>query len=166
MNKTGLFELLYLLIIILVTAIIAILFYALTDKFTTAFDESGVFPEDSTAEKANKAIQSHAPHIADEFVFFLFLFSIIALIIAAAKTNFSPTVIFLFVIVLILAVLIAAGMVDIYQGLAQEDELSEYSTNLTLTNIIFSRFTPLIICVLGFIIVMIMYGKSGGDIVT
>ena len=66
----------------------------------------------------------------------------------------------------IIAVLIAAGLVDIYQGLAQEDELSDYSSNLTLTNIIFSRFTPLIICVLGFIIIMIMYGKSGGDIIT
>lgn len=167
MNKKGdIFQIIFFLILLLIISIVGILFYALTDKVGDAWDDSELLEEGSIAKESSDIIQANAPAVTDEFVFFMFLGMIIALIIAAVKTNFSPTVIFLFIIVLIIAVFIAAGFTNLYQGFAQGDDLAEYSANLTLTNIVWSRFTPLFICILGGIILIIMYGKSGGDIVT
>lgn len=166
-NKKGdIFQLIFLLIILFIAAIIGILFYSLSSKVTTTYENFETIEENSTADIANKTIAVNLPYITDEFIFFMFLGMIIALIIAAVRTNYSATIIFIFILVLIMAVFIASGFVEMYQGLAQGKELSGYSENLTLTNIIFSRYTPLFICVLGGIILWIMYGKSGGDIVT
>jgi hypothetical protein len=35
---------------------------------------------------------------------------------------------------------------------------------MPLTNILFSKYTPLIFTVIGAIVLIFMYGKSGGDI--
>lgn len=165
MNKRGdIFQLIFLLVIVFAIAMIGVVFFKITHSFTTTLDDSGIFSTTPAANKANVMMSGQSRTVPDEMVFFMFLGSMIALLVAAGRTNFSPTVIFLFILLLLMAVFIAGGLVEIYQGTAQSDSMQPEGSQLTLTNIILSRYTPLIICVLGAIILIIMYGKSGSDI--
>lgn len=164
-KRGAIFQIMFLMIIIFITAIVGLLFYTLSFEITKTYDQSGIFDNTPIAKEKNLYMQSVARYTTDETVLFLFIAMIIALIIAAAKTKFSPLVIFLFILVLLIAILNASGMVNIYQGLATSPVLSETSGHLTFTNIIFGKYLPLIICVLGALIMIIMYSKSGGDII-
>lgn len=165
MNKKGdIFQLFFLLIFLFMAAIIGLLTYAMSDEINETllnFSESG-----TTAYEATNIIRTNVPTAFDELVLFLFLGGVIALCISAVKTNFSPTIIFLFIIITILAVAVAGGFVNIYQGFTDAPALNDLADNLTFTNIIFSRYTPLIICIVSALILILMYGKTGSDIVS
>lgn len=163
-SKKGIFDIFFLLIIVFFVAVIGLLTYKLSHSITQAYVNSGVLASSPVALHANSVIDSQGRIVADEFVFFMFLGMMIATIISAARTNFSPTVIFFFILELLMAIVLAAGLVNIYSGIAQTPVLMIEAQQLTLTNIIISRYTPLMICALGGLILLIMYGKSGGEI--
>ena len=158
---SGVFQILIILIILFIAALVGLLCYMMSDKVTTAFQETGVLANAPVANQSNTKIQHMLPYITDETIFFIFLFGNIALIIAATKTNFSAVTIFVFAIMGLMSILIAAGIVEVYSGFAVSDAASAYSSHLTLTNVIFSKFAPLFMCIMGFIMIIIMYGKSG-----
>ena len=62
--------------------------------------------------------------------------------------------------------MISAGMVNMYQGFAQQSSIIDVSGNLVLTNFIFSKYLPLIISVISALVMLFMYGKSGQDIIS
>lgn len=164
-KRGAIFQILFLMIIIFIVAIVGLLFYTLSVKVTEAYDDSGIFDDTVLATEKNAYMRTVARHTVDEAVLFLFLAMIIALIIAAARTKFNAIVIFLFILVLLIAILNASGMVNIYQGFATSSTLSDTSGDLTFTNIIFGKYLPLIICLIGALIMIVMYSRSGGDIV-
>lgn|SRR3990167_3535493 len=167
MNKKGdVTQILFLLIILFITAILGILFWGLTDGVLQTQEDIGLFNDTVLAQQSIDKLQETAPRTTDYMVFFLFLGGIIGLMISAVRTNFSPTIMLLFVMYLIIAIFIASGLVNVYSGFAQSPVLSDSANDLIITNFIFSKYTPLIFAVLGTILMIIMWGKSGGDIVT
>jgi hypothetical protein len=72
---------------------------------------------------------------------------------------------FFFILLLFIDILIASGIVNIYQGFANAPAAIETSSQLVLTNVVFSKYLPLIMLVMGILIMLIMWGKSGGDII-
>lgn len=166
-DKRGdIFQISYALIIIFVIACLGLLFFKLEWGITGAFDEMDQVnqPENALAKDVNLTIRNLLPSFHDEFVLLMFLGVTIALIIAAAKTDFNPIIIFLFLILMVVTILNASGFVNIYQGFAESPQMTDVSSQMTFTNIIFSKYTPLIFSVLGAIVLILMYGKSGGDI--
>lgn len=164
-DKRGdIFQISYALIIIFLIAFIGLIFFKLSWETNKMWEESEELNNSDYGEEIIASQKQSMPHIFDELVLFMFLGLTIALVIAAARTNFNPILIFLFLILLLITILNAAGLVNIYQGFAQDETFTEVSSQLTLTNIILSRYTPLIFAVLGAIIIIIMYGKSGSDI--
>lgn len=166
-NKRGdVFQLIFLIIILLIAAVVGILFLKLGNEMTNTMEEQGLFDDAPNAQLANDTLQAAAPRTTDYMIFFLFLGSVIGLLISASRTRFSPTIMFLFITLLIITIFVASGAVNIYSGLASSPELATENAQLTLTGFILSRYTPLIMTVIGGLIMIIMWGKSGGDILT
>lgn len=154
------------LIILLVVAIIGLILFVMATKVNSFWDSSGLLDNAAVGEEAINNLQESNPHTFDYAILFLFLGLNLGCIIAAVKTNFSPIIIFFFILLTLVAIIIAAGVVNIYQGLAQQPSIIDISSQLTLTNLIFSRYLPLIVSIISAIIMLVMYGKSGADIIS
>lgn len=164
-NKKGdVLSLIPLMVILLIIAILGLFFFYVAWKFTTELDSTGVLDSNENAKSVNSNLTHWIPDINDETVLFFFLAMTIGLVIAAVRTNFNPVVIFIFMLLLIVAIFLAAQSTNIYRGFADEPAISDYSSKLTFTNVLFSRFTPLIITLIGAVLIIIMYGKSGSNI--
>ena len=165
-NKKGdVFQVLFMLVLILGVAIVGLICLVLTNNVNNFWDDSGLLNKTAVGTQAIDTMQDTAPKTTDYAIFFMFLGMNIGVVIAAVRTNFSATVIFLFILLTLVAIMIAAGFVNMYQGLAQQPEILTSSSQLTLTNFIFSQYLPLIISVICALVMLIMYGKSGGDII-
>ena len=165
-KKGDIFQIFFVLIIIFIIAVVGLLVVTLSTNITSTFSKLPIVNDTPMAKNMNQQVGNIAIPMSDYFVFFFFLFGNIALIIAATRTSFSPTLIFIFIILFLFAILIAAGMVNIYTGLANNSALIGTSSQLTLTGVIFSKYFPLFVCVMSGIIIAIMYGKSGSDIIS
>jgi len=164
-KRADVFQLTLLLVLLFVVAIIGILFLTLAMKVNTFYRDAHLIQSDnSTADRANQIMTTTTPNTTDELMMLLFLGGTIGIVLSAVKTNYSPITIFLFIILLFIDLFIAAGFVNIYSAFASTPPLSEYSSTQYFTNIIFSRYTPLIWWVIGLLTLIIMYGKSGSDI--
>jgi hypothetical protein len=165
MNKQGdIFQLTALLVILFIVAIVGLLFLSLSMRVLNSYEDSGILEDTAIGQESNDLLTETAPKTTDYMVFLLFSGMVIGLLISASRTQYSPGVFFLFVLLLIITIFIASGMVNIYSGFANLDSLAESSAELSLTNFIFSKYTPLIMTVIGGLIMLIMWGKQGSDI--
>ena len=164
-KKGDIFQVLFLIAFILVVAIVGLICLKLTTEVNNFWDDSGLLNGTATGEHAIDVMQDTAPKTTDYAIILLFLGMNIGVIVAAVKTNFSATVIFLFILLTLIAIMMAAGAVNLYQGLAQQPTMLSVSDQLTLTNFIFSKYFPLVISIICAFVLIIMYGKSGGDII-
>ena len=163
--KKGIFGLIILIVIVLITAITGLLIYSLVREVNSAYLESDLFDDAEIAQEVTRDMEIISKHTVDEMVFFIYLGSVIALIAGAVRTKFSPILIFIFILEFLIAIFLASGATNIYQGFASTDVLSAASEELVLTGILHSQYSPLIIAVIGAIILILMWGKQGGDIV-
>lgn len=164
-DKRGdIFQLPYLIVLVLVLGLLGLFIGYISWNVTEAYKDIDAINNTSYAKQANENFGNAVPSIVDTFVLLFFLGATIGLMVAAVRTNFSVVIMGLFLILLILAIFIASGAANIYQGFAQDSSLSVFSDRLTFTNILFSRYTPLIITLIGAALLIIMYGKSGSNI--
>jgi len=165
-KKGDMFQLLFLLIILFISAIVGLLFLGMTYGVFDTFSETGLLNETVVGQNAMNTLRGNAPYTTDYMVFFLFIGGIIGVCVSAIRTDFSPTLVILFIFLLLITIFVASGFVNIYSGFASAEALEETAGDLTLTGFIFSRYTPLLFAVLGGIIMLIMWSKQGGDIIT
>ena len=166
-DKRGdIFQLSVLLILVFVLAVVGLLFLTLSQGVTNFYDRTNLLNGTAIGQDAINTIKNTAPTTTDYAIFFIFLGGTLGLCISAVKTNFSPTILFLFLMLLVITIFISSGLVNIYSGFAETPTLATAASQLTLTNFILSRHTPLIFACIGALILLIMYGKSGSDIVT
>jgi len=167
MNKKGdMFQLLFLLIILFISTIVGLIFLGLTLEVTSLYNSTGMLEDTAIGTEANTLMETTAPYTTDYMIFFLFIGGIVGVCVSAIRTNFSPTIVMLFVFLLLITIFVAGGFVNIYQGFTDTEALSVAAGHLTLTNFIFSKYTPLIFAILGGLVMLLMWGKSGGDIIT
>lgn len=164
-KKGDVFQVLFMISLILGIAIIGLICLVLSTRVNEFWDSSGLLNNTAVGTHAIDQIQDTAPKTTDYAIFLMFLGMNIGILVAAVRTNFSATVIFLFILLTLIAILIAAGAVNMYQGLAQQPSISDVSDDLTLTNFLFSRYFPLIVSMICALVMLIMYGKNSGDII-
>ena len=166
-DKRGdIFQILVVLIIIFVLAIVGFLTLTLTTRVNTFWDDSGLLNDTIAGTQAVEKMQDTAPKTTDYAILFLFIGMNIGVIISAVRTNFSPVTIILFIFLILISIMISAGMVNLYQGMAQTSSVSDIRENLTFTNFLFSKYLPLIICIISAFVMLLMYGKSGDSIIS
>ena len=164
-KKGDIFQVLFMIAILLVTAITGLICLVITTRINDFWDSSGLLNETQTGIDAIDTMQETAPRTTDYTILFLFLGMNIGILIAAVRTNFSPVIIFMFILLTLIAIIFAAGSVNIYQGLAQQKEIIDVSARLTFTNFIFSKYFPLVISMICAFVLLVMYGKSGQEII-
>lgn len=164
-KKGDVFQIIFLFAFITVVAILGLFFGFLSWQITGAYADLEQINNTDAARESNDQIHNAAPLVDDTFVLFFFLFGVISLLVAAARTEFNVIVIGLFIILLLLAAFLASIETNIYRGLADDPAISDYSSRLTFKNILFSKYMPLIIVLIGMIVLLIMYGKAGGNII-
>ncbi len=165
-RRGDVFQVLFMMVILLIVAIVGLITLVLTTKVNDFWDSSGLLNDTAIGTQAIDTLQDTAPKTTDYAIFFLFIGMNIGVVIAAVRTNFSATIIFMFILLTMIAIMFAAGVVNIYQGLAQQPSIIDISGDLNLTNFIFSRYFPLIISMICAFVMIIMYGKSGADIIS
>jgi len=165
-KKGDIFQVIIMLIILLVVAITGLITLVLTTRVNDFWDSSGLLNETEVGTHAIDVMQETAPRTTDYAVLFLFLGLNIGILIAAVRTNFSAVIIFMFILLTLIAIMFAAGSVNIYQGMAQQPNIIDVSAGLTFTNFIFSKYLPLVTSLICALVMLIMYGKSGESIVT
>ena len=166
MNKKGdISQLPVVLIIVIVASLVGLLTLMMSNSVNNFWKSSGLVQENTTADNARQIIQSTSAPTTDWMIFLIFLGGHLGLIAASVRTKFSSTIMIFFVGLLIIDILIASGLVNIYQGFANSPGVIETSNQLVLTNFIFSKYLPLIILILGVLMSLIMWGKSGGDVI-
>jgi len=165
-KKGDVFQITIVLIIIFVVALIGFITLTLTTRVNTFWDDSGMLNDTVVGMKAIDTLQDTAPRTTDYAILFLFLGMNIGVVISAVRTNFTPVTIMLFIFLTLISIIVAAGMVNMYQGLAQTPTVSDIGESLTFTGFLFSKYLPLLITVISAFVMLIMYGKSGGDIIS
>lgn len=165
-NRGEIFNIIVMLILLIVVALAGLIIGKISWEVTKSYDRLSVMsnPENQIAHDANLRLQTSSYKTIDYAIFFLFLFSNVGIVIGAVKTNFSPIFMFLFFMLMMLAIMTAAGFVNMYQGLAQDSAMVGYSTQLTLANFVFSKFTPAMIAAICGLVMVIMWGKGGAEI--
>lgn len=165
-QKNGaIFQIIFMIAIILATAIVGLITLVITTRVNDFWDDSGLLNQTQTGLDAIDTLQDTAPKTTDYTILFLFLGMNIGILIAAVRTNFSPMIIFMFILLTLIAIIFAAGSVNIYQGLAQQKDIIDVSVTQTFTNFIFSKYFPLIISMICAFVLLVMYGRSGSDII-
>ena len=165
-KKGDMFQILIVLIILFAVTLVAFICLTLTTRVNTFWDDSGMLNDSATAKEAIDKMQDTAPKTTDYAILFLFLGMNIGVIISAVRTNFSPITIILFIFLTFIAIMVAAGMVNMYQGLAQTPSVADIGESLPLTGFLFSKYLPLIICILSAITMILMFGKQSSDMIT
>jgi hypothetical protein len=165
-KKGDVSQILVVMIILLVLAIVGFITLTLSTRVNSFWISSGTLNESSTAITAVEKMQDTAPKTTDYAIFLAFLGMQIGVVISAVRTKFSPLTIVLFIFLTMISIMVAAGMVNMYQGLAQTTSVSDIGESLPLTGFIFSKYFPLIITVISALVMLIMYGKQGGDIIS
>ncbi len=164
-QKKGIFALLLIVAILTITAIFGLLSYRMIKGVNEVYNDSGLFPDGSIGQESNQAIKTTAKYGIDNMFFFVFLGSVIGLIFGAVKTRFSPILMFIFILVFLFAIFLASMSAEIYHGFATNGELEDTANEFIFIKIILSKFFPLIICVIGAVVMIIMWSKQGGEIV-
>lgn len=164
-KKGEIFQVFVAMIIIIVCAIVGFLMLTMTTRFNNTMQTSGMLNSSVTATNAVAKMQTTAPQTTDYTILFLFLGLTIGIMISAVKTNYHPMTIVLFIFLVLIAIMVAAGMVNMYQGLAQTPSVSDIGASMPFTNFLFSKYFPLIITIICAIALILMYGK-GGDAIT
>lgn len=153
-----------LVVLLLVIALVGLIVGFIAYKITDAWKSTPDINNSVLAKNANENFHETIPTITDTAVLIAFLGFTIALCVAAVRTNFNIVVLGLFFILLLLSVFIAAGAANIYHGFAASTEIEGFSVKLVFSQILFSKYTPLIIVLIGAVLLIIMYGKSGSNI--
>lgn len=164
-KKGDMFQVIIVLIIILVVSIVGFLTLTITTRVNTFWDESELLNETAIGMEAIDTMQDTAPKTTDWAILLLFLGMNIGVVISAVRTNFTPVTIILFIFLMLISIMFSAGAVNIYQGLSQSEGVEEIHTSLPLTNFLFSKYLPLIISVISLFVMLLMWGKSGGEII-
>jgi len=158
------FQIVIVLVIIFVLAIVGFLTLTLTTRVNGFWDSSGLLNDTEVGTHAIDQLQDTAPRTTDYAIFLAFLGMHIGVIISAVRTKFSAVTIVLFIFLTMISIMIAAGMVNMYQGMAQTPSVVDIGESLGLTGFIFSKYLPLVITILSALTMIIMYGKQGADI--
>jgi len=165
-KKGDMFQVIIVLILLLIIAIVGFITLTVTTRVNTFWDDSGLLNETAVGTQAIDQMQDSAPKVTDWAILLLFLGMNIGVVISAVRTNFTPVTIVLFIFLTLIAIMFAAGIVNIYQGLSQSTGVEDIHSSLPLTNFLFSKYLPLIICVISAFVMILMYGKGGGDIIS
>jgi len=95
----------------------------------------------------------------DYLFFFSFIAIFIGLIVSAIYLDVHPALMIIFVLMLVVAIVLAGIFANAYVQVGEEPELITTYSQFTLTSWVIQHF-PLIVLAVGAVVIFIMYGKG------
>lgn len=99
--------------------------------------------------------------IMDYVFMFMAVGSGVGIIILAYVVDFHPIFIFFTIILLVFAILVAPSLSNVFDEIGSTSELSDTLALYPMMDTFMSNY-PLFIMVIGFLLMIVMYGKAGG----
>ena len=162
MNKRGDFTTIMILVaLVLGLAIGSIIFYKVFYEITEELQAVEEFSELSNSTITTA--QAQAPKLLDFFVFFTLVAFFIGLIISSIYIDVNPAVIIIFIVAMIIAVILAGQMSNVFDEFVSGGELTTDVTvaeSFPLTTMVLGKYFPVIILIIGAVVIVILYGKS------
>ena len=161
-NRKGDFQ--SIIIMIVVISILAIVSVIFAKGFGAAMDEFAAQDQIMSNPQAHEAVnvvQDRTIPLLDFFVFGSFVALILGVIISTIFINTHPAIAMVFVIALAVAVFLAGMFANVYGELSDDAELEDTIEEFKLTNLIMGSQFPIIILVIGIVVIIVFYGKSG-----
>lgn len=164
-NKKG--DILSILLVIIISTVVIVVLTVLTlvtNNITREIDSYNM-TSSLEANQSISAVKDQAVPLADTMGSLLFIGWLIALIIAGTYTEFSPVVIGIFLLILLIGVYLSAVMTsNFYVDLSSEYDSSAIGgQEFTITKTLFGSSLPYIIAFIGLVIIIIMYSKKRGS---
>lgn len=163
MNKRGdLTTIIILVALLLGLSLGAIVFHKVFYEITEEL--KGVEEFSNLTTDTIQTTQDASSNLLDFFVFFVLVSFFVGLIISSIYIDVHPAIVMVFVILLIIAVIIAGQISNFFYDFVSGGQFTTGTTtvaeNFPLTSLILGSYFPLIILVIGVIVIVILYGKS------
>ncbi len=147
-----------LIVILFIVGIVTLLFSKVFLDVTSQLKDMPQF-SNRTVENL-EFVESKTIPLLDYLFFFSFIAIAIGLIISSIFINTHPSFTIIFLVALGIAVVLAGIFANIYMRVGENSEMVTTYNQFTLTQALMNHF-PLIVFVIGVIVVIILYGKSG-----
>jgi hypothetical protein len=148
-----------LIVIIFIVAILSLVFSRFFLELTSTLKSDILISNSTNAVNTLNLVQEKTIPWLDYFFLFSFIAIIIGLIISAIYIDTHPSLMIIFIIILVVAIILGGILVNVYTEIGETEELASTYNQFTMTRAIFNNF-PLIIFIVGLIVVMVLYGKG------
>jgi hypothetical protein len=105
-------------------------------------------------------VQEKTIPLMDFTMMFFFFSAVIGMIVSAVYVRTSPVMVGVFIILLIISVVIAGQLVNMYDELKQTEEIASTASQFSMTNVILGNAFPALILISGVIVLIVLYSKS------
>jgi hypothetical protein len=105
-------------------------------------------------------VQEKTIPLMDFTMMFFFFSAVIGMIVSAVYVRTSPVMVGVFIILLIISVVIAGQLVNMYDELKQTEEIASTASQFSMTNAILGNAFPALILISGVIVLIVLYSKS------
>lgn len=166
-NKKGDFpSLAIILSVIFVLAIVSVIFVRVLPEISDAMATDPTFAADDQAVAALQTTSNNAAPFFDFMVLGVFVAFLLGLIISSIFIESHPAIIIGAILFFAVLIVVAAIFVNVWDEMQSNSEFAATASQLKYTNHLMGVQLPIIILVVGFIVVIILYGKSRGGIPT
>lgn len=154
-NKKGsIQDLMFLIVIVFVFALVTLFAFKFMDSFNNEIQAMPEIPSD--AKTSTTTLMGNFSGVIDNSFLFLVIGMGVITLIFAAMVRIHPVFIALFLLFLCFTIFLSAVFSNIYESVADNDQMIGVSSQLTGINLIFS-YLPIIIGGFGSILCIIMY---------
>lgn len=154
-NKKGtLQDLMFMAVILFVFAIVTLFAFMFIDSFNSEIQTMPEIPSNAKTSTTN-LVGNFSGVIDNSFLFLVIGIGVITLVFAA-MVRIHPVFIALFLLFLCFTIFLSAVFSNVYEAVADHDQMIGVSSQLTGVNMVFS-YLPIIVGVFGSILCIVMY---------
>jgi len=153
-KKGSLQDIMFIIGLVLFFGIVVLIGFRVTSAYNDNIQGMSIMPQE--AKDASTSLTNHYPGIIDNMFLILTMGLCIITLILAAMVRVSPLFIPIFFIVEIITIFVAGIASNIYQDVASNSNLVEYSNQLVIISTVLG-YLPLFIGVFGIILMVVMY---------
>jgi len=153
-KKGSLQDIMFIIGLVVFFGIVVLIGFRVTSAYNENIQGMSIMPQE--AKDASASLTNHYPGIIDNMFLVLTIGLCIITLILAAMVRVHPIFIPLFFIVEIITIFVAGIASNIYQAVASNSNLVEYSNQLVIISTVLG-YLPLFIGIFGIILMVVMY---------
>lgn len=149
------------LVVVFIFAIVTVPVAHVADEVFDEFQGTSAVDNSSQAYERTEQVQGLITPAFDQLVFIILFSIVIGTLVVAIFTDYHPVVVGVFIIAIILMVIIAGLMANVYDDTVNDPAFGNKADEFTFTNVIMGTQFPIIIGISGVIAILILLSKRG-----